>query len=452
MNKGKFFLSLLILATLSSGAYAQKYDGIVDKTVAILGNESVLLSDIESGVMERVMNGYPVDRSTRCDVLENILENKLYVMQARVDSLDYDVNMVEEAVSQYADEMMARFGGQKDLEAYFNEPLYKLKDNWRATYQEMALAQQMRSSIYRNMPKLTPRDVEAFVESTPESELPVVPEQYQLSQIVLYPEREDAVLATRERLLELRERIMNGESFSMLARLYSQDVESARRGGELGMTPKSYYWPVFSDAAMSLKEGQVSQIVESPDGFHLIQMIEKDGDMFNARHILLKPEFTSEDRSKAFARLDSIKNEILSGNITFEMAAKANSEDLKSRTNGGQMADERTGSAYFNKDELKPADYNAIKGLNPGEISEPFQSLDNEGRGNVVYKIIKVDRIYPSHVANLSRDYDLLLGAATEEAGNKAVEDFIKEKMTATYIVIDPSYKECDFKYDWFKD
>ena len=179
---------------------------------------------------------------------------------------------------------------------------------------------------------------------------------------------------------------------------------------------------------MSLKEGQVSQIVESPDGFHLIQMIEKDGDMFNARHILLKPEFTSEDRSKAFARLDSIKNEILSGNITFEMAAKANSEDLKSRTNGGQMADERTGSAYFNKDELKPADYNAIKGLNPGEISEPFSPWTMKGRGNVVYKIIKVDRIYPSHVANLSRDYDLLLGAATEEAGNKAVEDFIKEK------------------------
>ena len=449
--KGKFFLSIMILfAAIASNAGAQKYDGVVDKTIAVLGNESILISDVEVGVIERMMNGIPVDKSTRCDVLEEILKNTLYLMQARVDSLTYNADMIETAVNQYASQMLARFGSQADLEAYYHQPLYKLKDEWRDSYSDMALIQQMKSNIQSGIVKLTPRDVEAFVDTTSEASLPVVPEQYRLSQIVLYPDKEDAVLVTKERLLELRERIMAGESFSTLARLYSQDG-SSRRGGELGMTPKSEYWPVFSDAAMSLKEGQVSQIVESPDGFHLIQMIEKEGDMFNARHILLRPEFTSEDRDFAFARLDSIKNEILSGSVTFDMAARANSEDLKSRTNGGQMADEYSGSAYFDKDRLKPADYNAIKDLNPGEISEPFQSLDNEGHGNIVYKIVMVDEIIPAHVANLSKDYDLLLNVATEQVANKAVEDFIKKKMDVTYIVVDPSYKDCDFEYDWFK-
>ena len=422
--KGKFFL----LTVLSAMAFApcmqaQKYEGTVDKTIAIIGNEAILLSELEAAVFEQMMNGMPVDKSTRCDVLEFMLENKLYLMQARVDSLTYNADMVENAVNQYE------------------------------SYQDLALVQQMQAQIRQDIPALTPSDVRSFAENTPESELPVVSQQYRLSQIVIYPDKEDAALRTKERLLELRERVMDGESFSTLARLYSQDPGSARRGGELGMTPKANYWPAFSDAAMSLKEGRVSQIVETPDGYHIIQMIEKDGDMFNARHILIKPEYSDEERDRAFARLDSIRNEILSGNVTFEMAAKANSEDLKTRTNGGQMADEYTGSIYFDKDHLKPADYTAISSLNEGGISEPFQSLDNEGRGQVVYKIIRIDRIIPSHVADYSLDYDLLLNVATNIEAEKAVEDFINEKINSTYIIIDQAFKDCDFKYEgWFKN
>jgi peptidyl-prolyl cis-trans isomerase SurA len=274
-----------------------------------------------------------------------------------------------------------------------------------------------------------------------------------LSQICIYPDREAAKLAVKERLLGLRERIINGEKFSTLARIYSQDPGSARKGGELGMASKSIFWPAFSDAAMALKKGVVSQIVETPDGFHIIEIIEKKGDMFNARHILLKPEYTSEDREKGFHVLDSLKTELKNDAVTFELAARFYSEDPATRTNGGQMADPMTGSSYFEIDQLKPQDYAAIRFLKEGEISEPVESLDNEGRdGNLVYKIIKVDKIIPAHTASFTNDYDLMLQHAKSELQREAIDNFINEKIKTTYIIIDPLFKDCVFEREGWSE
>ena len=181
--------------------------------------------------------------------------------------------------------------------------------------------------------------------------------------------------------------------------------------------------------------------------FRSIEVLEKKGDMFNARHILLKPEYTSEDRQKGFRVLDSLKTELNNDAVTFELAARFYSEDPATRTNGGQMADPMTGSSYFEIDQLKPQDYAAIKNLKEGEISEPFESLDNEGRdGNLVYKLVKVDKIIPSHPASFSNDYTLLLQNARAELQQKAIDDFINEKIKTTYIIIDPLFKDCDFE------
>jgi peptidyl-prolyl cis-trans isomerase SurA len=311
----------------------------------------------------------------------------------------------------------------------------------------------MQQEIAKKVPDLTPYDVQKYVEQADPADLPMVPIMYQLRQICIYPDREAANLAVKEKLLAIRERIINGEKFSTLARIYSQDPGSARKGGELGMASKSIFWPAFSDAPMALKPGVVSQIVETPDGFHIIEVLEKKNDMFNARHILLKPEYTSEDRQKGFHVLDSLRTELQNDAVTFELAARFYSEDPTTRTNGGQMADPSSGSSYFEIDQLKPQDYAAIKNLKEGEISEPVESLDNEGRdGNLVYKIIKVDKIIPAHPASFSNDYNLMLENATDELRQEAINKFIDEKIKTTYIIIDPLFEDCNFERDGWKE
>ena len=448
MNILKKFAVGVFLFAAAFSASAQKYsNGLVDKTVAIVGNEMIMLSDVEEEMQMMRAYGMISDKSGRCDVLEQMMAAKLFLMQARVDSLVVNNEMVESQLSERIDMIRTNLGGDEAVEKQFGKPIYKLRQEWRATITDQTLTQQMQSEIARDVPELTPYDVQKYIDETDPADLPMVPVQYQLSQICIYPDREAAKLAVKERLLTIRERIINGEKFSTLARIYSQDPGSARKGGELGMASKSIFWPVFSDAAMSLKPGVVSQIVETPDGFHIIEVLEKKGDMFNARHILLKPEYTSEDRQKGFRVLDSLKTEISNEAVTFELAARFYSEDPTTRTNGGQMADPTTGSSYFEIDQLKPQDYAAIKNLKEGEISEPVESLDNEGRdGNLVYKIIKVDKIIPAHTASFANDYDLMLQHARNKLQNEAIYNFIEEKIKTTYIIIDPLFKDCAFE------
>ena len=439
--------AILFMLCLSVAASAQKYyGGVVDKTIAVVGNEMIMLSDLEEEVQLMKAQGIMSDKNARCELLERMLEAKLFLMQSRLDSLVVKNDMVESEMKSRIDQIRTSLGGDDKVEEYFGMPMYKLRQQWRETIEEQSLIQQMQQKVSSNIPELTPYDVKEYINHTDSLDLPVVPIKYQLSQICIYPDRETANIAVKERLLAIRERIINGEKFSTLARIYSQDPGSARKGGELGMASKSIFWPAFSDAAMALKPGVVSQIVETPDGFHIIEVLDKKDDMFNARHILLQPEYTSEDRERGFRILDSLKTQIMQGAVDFDRAARFYSEDPATRTNGGQMADQYTGSSYFEIDLLKPQDYNAIKNLEVGDITDPLESLDNEGRnGNTVYKIIKVDKIIPAHTATFTNDYDLLLGHAQNERAMKAIDDFIDSKLKSTYIVLDPIFSDCEF-------
>ncbi|HIS22114.1 MAG TPA: peptidylprolyl isomerase [Candidatus Cryptobacteroides intestinipullorum] len=450
----KVLAALLAFMVLQAPVSAQKYpDGIIDKTVAVVGNEMISVSQIEEEVQVMRAQGMASDRNIRCELLEQMMTAKLFLIQARLDSLTVNNDMVESELRNRVDNIRTQLGGDENVEKYFGKPLYRLRQEWRQTLQDQSLTQQMQQNVASSVSEMTPYDVQKYVEAMDSLDLPVVPIKYQLSQICIYPDREAANLVVKERLLAIRERIMNGEKFSVLAMIYSQDPGSARRGGELGMASKSVFWPAFSDAAMALKPGIVSQIVETPDGFHIIEVLEKKGDMFNARHILLKPEYTAEDREKAFKTLDSLKTELTNGAVSFDLAARFYSQDPATRTNGGQMADPSTGSSYFEIDQLKPEDYNAIKDLKEGEISEPFESRDNEGRsGNTVYKIIKVDKIIPAHTASFSEDYTMLSEQAQNERAMNAIDEFIKKKISETYIVIDPIFKDCPFTHEEWMD
>ena len=447
----------LLLATVS--ASAQKYNGVIDKSIAVVGNEMIMLSQLEEEVQMMRASGMKSDRNLRCELLESMMVSKLFLMQARLDSLTINNDMVETEMRNRVDQIRTQLGGDDEVEKYFGKPMYKLRQEWKESLQEQSLTQQMQGKIAGDIPELTPYDVEKYIESCDKEDLPVVPDKYQLSQICLYPDREAANLAVREKLLSLRERILNGEKFSTLARIYSEDRSNSNKGGEIGMASKSIFWPAFSDAAMALKPGMISQIVETPDGFHLIEVIEKKGDMFNARHILLRPTYTSEDREKAFKTLDSLRTEILNEAVTFEMAASFYSQDELTRTNGGQMSDPHTGSAYFEIDQLKPQDYIAIRDLKEGEISKPVQSTDDDGRqdpdknyinGKENYKIIKVDKIIPAHTATFEDDFNDLKSIVNGMKQNQAIEEFLTGKISQTHIVIDPMFKDCEFKRkDW---
>ena len=355
----KRLLSISFIALSGAVAWAQTYpSGLIDKTVAVVGDEMITIGQIESQIKYmQASRGYYGEPVSRCKMLEDMLDSKLFLMQARIDSLTVNNEMVENQLSRQVDGMKTELGGEKGIEDTFGKPLYKLRQEWRQQLEDQSLTQQMQQKIASGIPELTPADVKAYTDTLKSEDLPMVSTRYKMSQICIYPDKAAAEMEVRQRLLNLRERIMNGEKFSTLARIYSEDMGSARRGGELGMTAKSYFWPSFADAAMSLKPGTVSQIVQTPDGFHLIEVLEKNGDMFNARHILLKPRYTSDDHVKAFKTLDSLRTQIQAGAVSFALAAKFYSQDPATRTNGGQMVNPATGSATFDIDEIKPSDW-----------------------------------------------------------------------------------------------
>ena len=449
--KIKHSIAILAASLAIIPASAQRYKTI-DKSIAVVGNELITVSDLENEIRMMHAQGQSSDRLTRCNLLENMMQSKLFLMQARLDSLTVNADMVEANLNDQMARVRTALGGDEQAEAYFGKSLYQLRKEWKEQLQDNSLIQQEQNEIAKSIPELTPYDVKQYLDTVDVDKLPVIPIKYKMSQICIYPDREKAKMECKQRLLALRERIMNGEKFTTLARLYSEDPGSSRKGGELGMASKDIFWPAFSDAAMSLKPGVISQIVETPDGFHIIQIIEKKGDMFNARHILLKPKYTDEDQEKAFKTLDSLKTIIEKDEAKFETIAFYRSEDPATRTNGGQMADPHTGSAYFEIDQIKPEDYAAVKDLEPGQISAPIVSRDNEGRdGNLVYKIVRLDKIVPAHPASFENDYTELLAGVRNIKQNEAIDGFIDKKIAETYIVIDPIFGDCDFSREGWK-
>lgn len=433
--------TLLLFSGLS--LYAQEGENIIDQVIAVVGGEKILLSDIEQEIMRMKMQGIIPDKQERCRILEQMLTQKLLLTQAKIDSIEVKESSVESEMKRRLDYFSRQLGSEEALENYFNKTIYEIKDDLRELIREQLLTQQMRQKIISKV-TITPSEVKRFYRTTPKDSIPTIPEQYELQQIMIYPPASDkAKLEVKERLLELRNRVLNGERFSTLAVAYSEDRSSAIRGGELGFRSREELVKPFADAAFNLKEGQVSQIVESEYGFHIIQLIAKKGKQVNVRHILLKPRYSSDMLAQAMTKLDSIATLIKTDSLTFEKAAARFSQDKKSNINGGLMINPYTNTSRFEKEQLLPADFYVIKKLKEGEVSKPFESRDEHA--NIVFKIVRIKRIIPSHRASIDEDYDIIQTLAKKEKETEIMTDWTTKKIKSTFIRIDKQFRNCPF-------
>ncbi len=445
----RLFITTIFIITFFS-VFAQK-QFVADRVIATVGDKIILQSDIENQVFQLKAQGYQGSGDIKCEVFEELLIQKLLLIQAELDSIVVGVNQVESEIEQRLNYFIRQIGSQEKLEEFYGKSLIEIKEDFRPLIKEQLLTQMMQREIVSDA-SVSPKEVERFYKKMPEDSIPMVNTQYKINQIAVYPpEDEKSRAEAREKLLDIRQRIIDGERFSTLAVLYSEDPGSARRGGELGFRTRDELDPEFAKAAFRLTDdGGISRIVESEYGFHIIQLISQQGNQVNVRHILITPKVDIKQKVAAKNKLDSIADLIRNDSITFQEAAYRFSDDEQSRLNDGLMVNPQNSSTKFNLDELPKNEYNVIKDLEIGEISEPFESFD--GKGKVIYKVVKIANKNEAHKANLKDDYEMIEEIATTTKQQQKFENWLNERKKKTYIHIDDSFKNCDFLNDgWIK-
>lgn len=436
----------------------------VEKVVAVVGNSAIKYSELMEArnmlVEERRKQGYTSDRDPVNEALEGLLVQKLLYNQALIDSVTINLDAVSAEVESRLAAMTEQAGSTAALETEMGMPYYEIRQDFKGKYEEMYYAQAMRDEVISKV-KITPGEVERFYRQLDRDSLPIVPEQYVYAQIVRYPvSGKEARQRVREELLDMRERVINGTRFDLLARMYSVDPGTAMQGGEMDWMSLNQFVQPFADALEKLQPGQISEVVETEYGYHIIQLLEKRGDRYRCRHILLRPVYTTEELAEGGRFLDSLANQIRGGAVTFEEAAKKYSDDKYSRQNGGivtnhellefmRVSDMRYSTTRFLREDLR-MDYPALSRLREGEISSAFQSRDL--RNNELNKIVKLIQIIPAHPASLNEDY-LQIEALALQA--KQEEEFVKwldGKIDGLYVRIEPEFREGDFENrHWIK-
>lgn len=432
------FAYILLGALLSLNTVAQPL--VIDRVIGVVGDFHILQSDIEQEYLQMKMSGRYVSPSARCDIYNQFIERKLLMAQAKIDSVEVSDDMVEMQMESRLDYFISQFGSEDEMESYFSKSIFDIKDDLREAIRDQMVTDQVRSSITEDV-TTTPSDVKSFYRSMPSDSIPYISTEVELAQIVSYPNYSDeAVYEIKERLLELRKRVQEGEDFGTLAILYSEAPEATRRG-EIGFMMRGQLDKAYADAAWALKPGQVSKIVESSFGFHIIQMIERRGDRANTRHILMNPKADANARQKAIYKLDSLKTVIEADSITFDWAAKRYSEDRQTSVNGGLLVNPQTMASTFELDQLPTKDYYMIRNMEVKDLSEPYESTDHNHK--VCYKMLYLKSRTEPHRANLKQDYMLLQNMALMFKNNEVMKAWYIEKKESTYIRIDPSFREC---------
>ena len=423
---------------------------VVDRVDAIVGNSVILESDIASQYLNYRMQGQiqGTERQMKCKILENLLYQKLMLAQAQYDSLTADEAQVQGEVSSRLASFINQFGSQERMEKYYGKSMSQIRSELHDIIKDQLLAQQVQQKIIGKV-TVTPSEITNYYNNMPKDSIPLIKAEYVIRQIVLQPPISvKEKLKVKKRLLELRKRIMNGESFSTMAVLYSEDPGSAKKGGELGFFGRGQLYPEFEKAAYKLKPGQISGVVETKAGYHIIQMIARRGDYINVRHILLIPKVSPEALQHAKDKLDSIAGLIRHDSITFGEAVKEFSQG-KNKNSGGYLLNPQTGGTEFQGEQLSAQVSYIINKLKPGEISNPvpFKTEDQKD----AYRILYLEKKIPPHRANLKLDYDKIEHWALMNKQQKTVDKWINNQSKLTYIRIIPEYQTCHFEHKWSK-
>lgn len=422
---------------------------VIDQIVAVVGNSAILESDIVNQSRQLQAQGMNLGPNPECAILDDMLYQKLLYNQAVLDSLEVSDEMVEQVLERRLRYFIAQIGSREKLEAYYGKSVDELKEEFRDIVREQELSQQMEGKITANV-KVTPSEVRIFFNRLPEDSIPMVESELVLGQIVKKPPvQPEEIAEVKSRLEEFKQRVINGESFSTLAILYSEDPGSARRGGELGFFGRGELYPEFEAAAFNLRPGELSDIVETEAGYHLIQMIERRGEQFNVRHILLLPKVSPLDLMAARQELDSIRTLIEGGKMTFAEAALKFSDD-PGKINQGLMVNPYTGTTRFKSEEIEPNLFFVIDQLEVGAVSAPIGMMTEEGQQ--AFRIVQLQSRTDPHRGNLQQDYDYIQQLALDEKKRKATEAWINRRLPNTYVFIHEKFRGCSFELDWVKE
>lgn len=431
-------------------AIFQSYTQVtVDGIIAIIGKEIILQSDLDKALYERTTTNLDASQvdEIRCVVFQDLIYSKLMVHQADVDSVVITQQEVDDQINARVQVWVQSVGGDpKLIEQHFGKTLADIKKDMQEPMYNVLIAERISSGITEGV-TITPSEVKTFYTKFSADSMPLIPETFEFGHIVKTPPvSEEQVAEIKSKLNEFRERILKGEKFSMLARLYSDDPGSAPKGGVLGFVERGTLYPEFEAVAFSLKPGEISQIIQTRAGYHIIQMIERRGESINVAHILLQPKPSPDEQIKAFDYLDSINIVIASENINFSQAAKNYSDDL-SKNNGGWVVNKYSGSFKFDKESLEPSVLMVIQKLKPGEYSSPIPYVNEDGV--MSYRIVYLRTKTAQHKANLTEDYDIIKNAALEEKKQSIIDKWIVNKVKVTSIKLSEKYKTCPFIIEW---
>ena len=453
MRKG-FKMSLGLAVLLISGTtFLNAQQILVESVAAIVGNEVVFLSDIENAAADAKRSGNRMAmEDLRCEIFQQLLISKLFLDQARIDSITVSDSDIEGELNMRLNDAIRSAGSEEALVTYFRKSMTEIQKDIRKVLLEQATMREVQRNVAQNI-KVTPSELRKYYSSLPKDSLPVIPAQVQLSIIQLDPpDNEENKAEARQKLLDYRSRILAGESFNILALMYSEDPGTAARGGELGYLMRGELEKPYADAAFSLTKNTVSRIVETRYGFHIIQLIDRNGDLINTRHILIKPKVKPDQAANAMSKLDSIADLIRRDSLKFADAALRFSTHKDSRINGGKFVstDPSERDTWFTLEELNPEMYIKVRDLKTGEISEPFRTTDENN--NTVFRIVKLDNEIPAHRANMKDDYQSLYNAALNQKQTKTYDEWVQKKLETTYIKISDEFKSCPFlKRGWIK-